>query len=161
MMTTEMLSRSALEVLKDDEGSVALGWVGSGVLYSRFSGGLSLGVSTMHHARLDDTLRQLDSVCYYVDSSALEYYDLLARRAFTRVMLTHRHRFSELVLLTWAGGITHAGEKFAAALGEPLTIVTEPRVFERLLSRVAPLARQRLEPRAGWSSAPRAAYKPS
>ena len=44
---------------------------------------------------------------------------------------------------------------------EPLTIVTEPRVFERLLSRVAPLARQRLEPRAGWSSAPRAAYKPS
>jgi hypothetical protein len=160
-MTREMLSRSALEVLKDEEGSVALGWVASGVLYSRFSGGLSLDVGTLHHARLEDTLRQVESVRYYVDSSALEYYDLLARRAFTRIVLTHRHRFSELVLLTWAGGISKTAEKFAAALGEPVTIVTEPRVFERLLSRVAPFARQRLEPRTGWSSAPRENYKPS
>lgn len=160
-MTPDTFSRSALEVLKDDEGSVALGWVGAGVLYSRFSGGLSLNVGTLHHARLEDTLRQVESVRYFVDSSALEYYDLLTRRAFTRVLLTHRHRFSELVLLTWAGGISAPTEKLAAAVGGPLTMVTEQRVFERLLSHVAPLARQRLDPRSGWTSAPRCTHKPS
>ncbi len=160
-MTSEMISRTALEVLKDEQGAVALGWVASGVLYSRFSGGLSQSVGTLHHARLESTLRQVSSLRYFVDSGALEYYDLLARRAFTRIVLTHRERFSELVLLTWAGGITKTAEKFAAAVGEPLTMVTEQRVFERLLTGAAPFARQRLEPRTGWSSAPREVYKPS
>lgn len=160
-MTPETLSRSALEVLKDDEGSVALGWVGTGVLYSRFAGGLSLNVGTLHHARLEDTLRQVESVRYFIDSSALDYYDIRTRRAFTRLVLTHRHRFSELVLLTWAGGISKTAEKFAAIVGEPLTLVTDQRVFERLLAHVAPLARQRLDPRTGWTSAPRYAHKPS
>lgn len=160
-MIPEILSRSALEVFKDDEGSVALGWVGNGVLYSRFTGGLSLNVGTLHLARLEDTLRQVESVRYFVDSSALEYYDLRTRRAFTRAVLTHRDRFSEIVLLTWAGGISSAAEKFAASVGEPLTLVTEQRVFERLLAHVAPLARQRIDPRTGWGPVPQGSYKPS
>src|SRR5688500_12704903 len=87
------------------------------------------------------------SLRYFSDVSALRTYDLLARSAVTRVMLANRRRFAEIVILTWAEGINAAERAFAAALGEPIEILTDPTEFEMRLVRAAPLAKQTLDPK--------------
>jgi len=139
--------RSVFEVLSDAEGSVTLGWVAEDVFYTRFTGGLSATIGMAHAARLRDLLAGVSSLSYFVDSGTLSHYELLARSAFARLILENRRKFSELVMLTWSVGATHAGAAFATAVGEPITLLTEAREFEQRLVAVAPLAKQRLDPR--------------
>ena len=142
----------ALEVLKDEQGSVALGWVGPDVFYARFEGGLSAKVGAGHVARLDEILKNVPSLKYFSDSSALTEYDLLARSGFVRLVLENRRKFSELVFLTWSAGITPATRAFAAAIGDPVTILADTAEFDRLLLQAAPFARHRLNANA-WVKA--------
>jgi|GEM_PF-2700139 hypothetical protein len=139
--------QSAFEVLSDDAGSVTLGWVADAVFYTRFTGGLSAPVGMAYAARLRDLLSGVSSLSYFADSSALSHYELLARSAFARLILENRRKFSELVMLTWSVGVTHDGAAFATAVGDPITLLTDAREFEQRLLAVAPLAKQRLDPR--------------
>jgi hypothetical protein len=50
-------------------------------------------------------------------------------------------------MLTWSVGVTHDGAAFATAVGDPITLLTDAREFEQRLLAVAPLAKQRLDPR--------------
>jgi hypothetical protein len=154
-MSSKPPHRSAFEVLSDDHGSVTLGWVAEDVFYTRFSGGLSAPIGMAHAARLRDLLAGVSSLSYFADSSTLSHYELLARSAFARLILENRRKFSALVMLTWSAGATHAGDAFAAAVGEPITLLTDAREFEQRLLAVAPLAKQRLDPRM-WERAPAA-----
>jgi hypothetical protein len=158
-MKSDILARSALEILRDEEGSVALGWVGAGVFYSRFTGGLSAGLGALHVARLEETLKQVQSLRYFIDSSTVEYYDLCARSSLARALAANRHKFSEVVLLTWAAGVTRTIENFVTSIGNPLTLLSEPRDFDRMLLRAAPLARQRLDANSGWGPPVAASHK--
>jgi hypothetical protein len=152
-MTANYSPQAPLEVLKDDEGSVTLGWVAHGVFYSRFAGALSAELGEAHVARLGESLRWASTLHYFSDASALSRYDLLARSAFTRLVLENRRKFSRLVMLTWSTGMTPSATAFAAAVGESVTLLTDPTVFERLLVAAAPLARQRIDNRP-WVNEP-------
>jgi hypothetical protein len=115
------------------EGSVTYGWVGRGVFYSRFVGSLSADLGTAHVARLGESISRVPSLAHFSDASALYQYDLLARSAFTRLVLQNRRKFSSLVMLTWSAGATPSAMAFAAAVGDSVTLVTAASVFAKLL----------------------------
>jgi hypothetical protein len=138
-----------LELLADDEGSITVGWVDAGVYYARFIGVLSVELSARHIALLDGALERTSTLRYFADGRALSSYDLGARSAFMRTVVAHRSQFKEVVLLTWALGITPVTRTFASALGEPVDILADELEFERRLLEAAPLARGKLDPN-GW-----------
>ena len=139
-----------LEMLRDSEGAVILGWVGEGVFYTRFVGVLSAELGEMVASHLKAVVAEATSLRYFTDASALRTYDLLARSAITRVVLAYRRRFTEIVLLTWAEGINAAERVFADAIGEPIHVITDLADFETRLVRAAPLAKQTLDPKT-WT----------
>ena len=154
-MSSKPPYRSAFEILSDEEGSVTLGWVAEGVFHTRFTGGISAAIGMAYAARLRDLIAGVSSLIYFADSSMLSHYELLARSALARLLLENRRKFSALVMLTGSVGDTHAGAAFAAAVGDPITQLTDAREFEQCLLAVAPLAKQRLDPRM-WERAPAA-----
>jgi hypothetical protein len=148
------------EVLSDEQGSVTLGWVADGVLYTRFTGGLSAEIGTAYVERLRDVLSRVASLTYFADSSSLSHYELLARSAFARLILENRRKFSALLMLTWSVGAGRAGEIFAAAVGDPIEVLSDEREFEQRLLASAPLAKQRLDPRMWVNPSPPNAVSP-
>lgn len=150
-----MMDQSALEVFKDNEGSVALGWVHEDVLYTRLTGGLSAEVGNEFARRLHILSSQVSSLRYFSDYSALSHYDLLARSSFVRTVLANRRKFATLVFLTWPENLSPVTKNLVAVLGEPIEMLTDADEFEARLLREAPLAKQKLDPR-NWVHAPSA-----
>src|SRR5690606_11173299 len=106
-----------LERIMDGEESICVGWVGRGVLYARFVGTISADMGERYAARLTELIQHAESLRYFVDSSALTHYDLLARSAIIQAVMAHRRKFATIISLTWAGGVGPVGRSFAAALG--------------------------------------------
>src|SRR5687767_13852220 len=100
--------KGPLEMLRDSEGAVILGWVGEGVFYTRLVGTLSAELGDVLAAQLWAVLADVPTLRYFSDASALQTYDLLARSALTRVVLANRRRFADIVILTWSQGINAA-----------------------------------------------------
>jgi hypothetical protein len=142
-----------LEVMTDPEGSIVVGWVAPGVLYAKFGGGLSGRLGSAFAAKLRELVEGKTSIRYFIDSSALQHYDLLARSAVTRVLLAKRRAFESFIMLTWAGEIGPGERAFADALGSGVDIVSSKDDFEAKLYRVAPAARQLLDPKT-WVRRP-------
>jgi hypothetical protein len=138
-----------LELVADDEGSVTLGWVDTGVFYARFIGVLSAGLSEKHTLRLEAALARASALHYFADCRALASYEIGARSAFLKTVLTHRSQFKSVVILTWSLGITPVTRAFAAAVGEPVDVLADELAFESRLLATAPLARAKLDPN-GW-----------
>jgi hypothetical protein len=145
-----------LEMLRDTEGAVILGWVGDGVFYTRLVGTLSAELGGMLAAQLRKVVAEVPSLLYFSDLSGLQTYDLLARSAVTRVLLANRRRFTDIVVLTWSQGVNAAERAFVAAIGDPISLFTDPTAFENRLLRAAPFAKQTLDPNT-WTvtAAPR------
>jgi hypothetical protein len=145
-------SPRTLEMLRDTEGAVIQGWVGEGVFYTRLVGALSaeLGATVASHLR--KVITEVPSLRYFSDASSLRSYDLMARSALTRVILSNRRRFADIVILTWSEGINAAEQGLAAAIGEPIAILTDAEEFEKRLLRAAPFAKQTLDPNT-WTVA--------
>ena len=137
---------SRVELLNDDEGSVALGWVGAGVLYARFAGGLSASLAAAHVARLNNLLGQIRSVWYFIDATALHRYDLVACSAFVDAMHAHRSAFRSVVILAWTVGPGLAGAELASALSGSVEHLTDRSAFEQRLLQPAPFAKRFLDP---------------
>jgi hypothetical protein len=139
--------QSSLELLSDNDGSVLFGWVADGVLYTRFHGGMNAETGYIYATRLGSLVGPAQSICFFCDSSELKNYDLLARSAFARVILSSRRKFTSLVMLTWAEGPSASSQALAATLGEPIEILTSVNSFEARLSRQAPLVSRKLDPK--------------
>jgi hypothetical protein len=152
-MTPRPVNQSALEFVKDEEGSAVIGWVGESVFYVRFRGGLSAKIGMAHLARLGAVLKEVPSLSYFCDASALQSYDLLARGAFARLVSENRHKFSSLVMLSWAASITPSTRAFMSALGDTAKMLTSATEFDSLLLEAAPFAKRKLHPNA-WVKAP-------
>lgn len=150
-MSSSPPQSSRFEVMSDEGGSVTLGWVAEDVFYTRFTGGLSAPIGMAYAARLRELLAAVSSLRYFVDAGTLSHYELLARSALTRLILENRRKFSALVMLTWSVRVGLPGEAFAAAVGNPISLLTEASEFEQRLLAVAPLAKQRLDSRM-WAS---------
>jgi hypothetical protein len=80
-------------------------------------------------------------------------YDLIARSVFVRVLLSHRRKFTQIVMLTWAQGLSAVSQSMVATVGEPLVILDDVGEFERRLMSVAPAAGQLMAPRRARRSA--------
>jgi hypothetical protein len=142
-----------LEVMRDSEGSIVIGWVGTDVLYAKLSGGLSGRLGSTFAAKLQELVDGKTGIRYFGDTSELEHYDLLARSALLRVLLAKRRSFESFTMLSWAGEIGPRERAFATALGSGVDIVASLDDFEAKLYRLAPTARQRLDPKT-WVRRP-------
>jgi hypothetical protein len=135
----DLFNPAGLHMLEDREGAVAYGWIAQRVFYGRFVGSLSAELGTSFAQRLAGLLENVPALAYFADASALDQYDLVARTRFQRLVLAQRAKFVSLTFLTWAGGVGPAARHFAALLGEPIDMLTDPFEFDRALSNVAPL----------------------
>jgi hypothetical protein len=144
-----------LELLSDNDGSVVFGWVADGVLFTRFMGGLNAETGYIYATRLSSLVGPAQSIIFFCDSSELKNYDLLARSAFARVILSSRRKFTSLVMLTWAEGPSPTSRALAASLGEPIELLTSVNAFEARLARQAPLVSRKLDPKT-WVTVDRA-----
>ena len=131
-----------LEMLADASGSVSFGWADDGVYYARFGRSLSARLGEAFAARLAEVAQGVETLKYFGDARSVDSYDLLARRAFIRVVAAHRQRFTELNLLWWNGD--DIGESCVRALGEPLYVTKNAVDFEARLLVAAPRAKSKL-----------------
>jgi hypothetical protein len=145
-----MTSQSPLQVLADKDGSVAVGWVGEGVVYTRFVAGLSASLGATYSTHLQALLSSVPCVRYFADISALKQYDLLARSAFVRVVHANRRRLSSMLVHTRPEGLGLAARTFTASLGNSVELVGDWHEFETQLLGAAPRARERIDPRT-WT----------
>ena len=137
------------EVLEDDEGSVAVGWAGTSVIYAMVDGGLTAKLGGRYASHVEEMVRGKTGIQYFADAAMMTRYDLLARSAFVRMGLANRRCFDAFTFLTWPDAVSPAAKAFAGALGENVTMCTVLADFEGRLLRMAPLARQRINP-ANW-----------
>ena len=137
----------SLTVIADAQGTVRVGWVGSGVLYARLERGLSAELGARYAQHVETVVARSSGVRYFIDAHTLTYYDLLARSAFVRLVLANRRKFASLVLLTWAEGIGPAARNVAATLGGSVDILVDALEFDVQLCAAAPLAKQVLDPK--------------
>jgi hypothetical protein len=138
-----------LELLADNEGSITVGWVDTGVYYARFIGTLCAELGARHVERLRSALERSSSVHYFADARALDTYELAARGEFVRTLRQHRDRLQSVVLLTWSQGVTVHTDAMAAAIGGRVDVLSDEMEFERRLLEIAPLSRAKLDPN-GW-----------
>src|ERR1700690_2639596 len=147
----DVANKTEIEVLGDKDGSVAFGWVAQAVLYTRYQGGLSTETGYAYAARLSALFAQSPSLCFFCDSSELKSYDLLARSSFARVILSNRRKFSSIVMLSRADGVSPAIQALVTTIGEPIAVLTNRNTFDVQLLRKAPLALRKLES-ANWGN---------
>ena len=144
-----MLKSAPFELLDDEEGSVAVGWAGDGVIYAMVEGGLTAELGAKYAEHVQSLVRGRTRVHYFADFALMTRYDLLARSAFVRMALANRRCFASFTFLTWPEGVSSAARALSEALGQNVVMCTLLADFERRLLREAPLARQRLSP-ASW-----------
>jgi hypothetical protein len=144
-----MIKPLQFKTLRDAEGVVTVGWAGDTALHTRVEGGLSAEVGGLLASHVQVLVASATGVHYFADVSRMTRYDLLARSAFVRVALANRGRFASFTFLTWSAGAGPAAETFARALGGNVKLCPTAVDFERLLTRVAPFAKHRLNP-ANW-----------
>lgn len=138
MATPEFFNPAGLDLLEDRAGAISYGFIAPRVLYTRVVGSLSAELGSTYVRCLAALLRGVTACAYFSDSSALDQYDCIARTRFQRFVLEHRVKLASLVILTWSEGVSPAARAFAATVGEPVSILTDPAEFDRLLSNVAP-----------------------
>ena len=133
-----------MNLVKDAEGAISFGLVEAGVYFARFTGKLSERLGMAHLNDLQQALEASPTIAYFADSSDLTSYDLLARSAFVRLLLSNRKRFSEVVILNWAGGASSTGQALAASVGEPVVMLSDRHEFDHRLAMVSGRALQAL-----------------
>jgi len=130
----------SLDVIRDSDGLVQFGWVASGVLYARFAGALTANSGQSFAVRLSEAMVQMPELCFFVDASELTSYDVLARSALARVILSRRRRFTSIMWRTDSEGPSPSISALTSSLGEPIEVTSDEGVFELALLRKAPLA---------------------
>ena len=146
-----VMGANTLAVLKDGAGTVIFGWAGQGVLYTRFKEGLTAQNGQAYSARLAALVVQASAIHFFCDFSELTYYDLLARSAFIRAVLSNRRRFVSHTWLMWDGELSPAMRSLATSLGDPVSLLKDRKVFEDQLLKLAPLAWRKLDPKT-WEA---------
>ena len=152
-----VVEQSELKVMSDKDGSVAFGWAAHAVLYTRFYGGFTAPMGYAFARPLSVLVAQVQSLCFFCDASELKHYDLLARSAFARVILSNRLRITSLVMLASSESRSPNIRALVATLGEPIELMTNTEAFEIRLLRKAPLASPKLNPRNWVAVAQRSA----
>jgi len=142
-----------MELISDKTGSMTFGWVAPDVYYTRVSGDISPHLAGAQLRRAETALENHADVHFFADCADVKSYDLLARSAFARFLLTHRRRFAEIIVLTSTEGWSNAGQALASAVGEPLVLLASASEFMKRLNSLAPSVNQFLASSAKGNSA--------
>lgn len=133
-----------IRTLADPEGTIGVGMLAPGILWARVRGRLTMSLAATYTAHLARLLEQQSAVQFFIDSSAMASYELLARNLTTEFLLARSGCFSRLVLLQWSGGSSPMGRASADALGSKFTIMASQREFEAELKQASPSAAEKL-----------------
>jgi len=142
MATAEFFNPAGLDLLEDRAGAISYGFIAPRVLYTRVVGAVADELCEGFVQRLEYVLRGAMPCACFSDLSALGRYDGQACSRFLRFVTEQRVKVASLAVLTWSEGVSRAARAFAATIGEPVAILTDPVEFERLLSNVAPAPRR-------------------
>jgi hypothetical protein len=142
-----------MNLVRDAEGAITFGAVETNVYYSHFSGKLSVRLGAAHLKDLQQSLELGGAVSYFADSSELTSYDLLARSALVRLLLSQRRRFAEVVILSSGGRVSPTGQVLAATVGEPVRMLDDRNEFDRRLTTASPRALEVIRGASGPPSA--------
>jgi len=135
-----------MDLITDKLGSMTFASVAPNVCLSRAEGHISPALGAAQIQRLDAALQDHDKVRYFCDARGIKSYDLLARSALVRFLLSHRKRFSAICMLVSAEDMSMALQAFRAAIGEPLVLTANASEFARHLAMAAPDAAASLAP---------------
>ena len=139
-----MNESNTIETLRDNAGVVELGWVASNVFLAQFEGGLSASLGEAFAGRLREAVRGREDIEYFGDGSRVTHYDLEARSALVRVLTEQRGCFRNITVLLWQGELSGKEASVAAAVPEPIGMLTDAAEFQRRVLNAAPNARERL-----------------
>jgi hypothetical protein len=139
--------KTPLELVADGTGSVAIGKVGDRAYYACLSGRVLAEVGLAFSRRFEDMLERASTVDCFIDASALQHYDMMARSSFFRVVLGNRRKFGQFVMVVRADTLFRLESAFGSSLGEPVELLTDVNEFEVRLLATAPFARRKLDPR--------------
>lgn len=134
----ELFNPAGLRMLEDRQGAIAFGYVAPRVFYARFVGQLSAELGVTYVRELELVTRELNTLAYFADASALESYDPDARSAFERFVAVERSKLASIVILSWLGAAGPASRKFPSSLGDAIKVLSDPLEFERALCNIAP-----------------------
>lgn len=134
----ELFNPAGLRMLEDRQGAIAFGYVAPRVFYARFVGQLSAELGVTYVRELELVTRELNTLAYFADASALESYDPAARSAFERFVALERSKLASIVILSCLGAAAPASRKFPSSLGDSIKVLSDPLEFERALCNIAP-----------------------
>ncbi len=115
------------------------------VLYARFEGKITSQVGEKFATEFVALVQGTTELEYFADSRGLTEYDILARSAIVRALLSNRGKFASMVVLTCARGVGPTARTFADTLGRSIEYVADADEFEARLLKAAPLASQLLD----------------
>ncbi len=141
-----------LEVLNDREGAVVAGWVSNDVFYSQFVEHLTAPLGMRFASRFEQHLLMSSTpVRLFADCSSLDGYDLAARDAWTRVLVSQRRLLAPSLFLARTR-LVELGLRAAAAMLRPglIEVVTSRSQFVSKFDEVAPGAWRYLRNPRAW-----------
>jgi nitrogen-specific signal transduction histidine kinase len=115
-----------LETLRGEHGQILIGWIGPDALFASFHGVLSDELGEAYAERLERLLEGRTRVRYFLDSSALDSFELAGRDASLRALARVAPSFTSVLVLKWAGGESPAGQSTFQQL-DPLIETTRER----------------------------------
>jgi nitrogen-specific signal transduction histidine kinase len=131
------IGSSTLQILRAEAGHVAIGWVAAGVLFASFHGHLSCALSDAYVAHLPRLLAGSAGARYFVDSSALDSFDLAARTATIRSLATVSANISSVLVLKWSGDESPSGLAILKDLVSLVRTTADRREFDAALRAAA------------------------
>jgi len=141
-----------LEVLNDREGAVVAGWVANGIFYAQFVEYLTGPLGMRFASRFEQHLLiNSGPVSLYADCASLDSYDLTARDAWTRVMVSQRRLLAPSLFLARTR-LVELGLRAIAAMLRPglIEVVTSQSEFVARLDKAAPDAWRALRNPRAW-----------
>jgi hypothetical protein len=130
----------------DQQGSIALGWIGKTALWAKLTGHVSPTLGVQYGTELERRFTAGTRIRYFIDSRSLQSYDLQARAPVMAPLVANRDRLASVHVLKWAAELDAVGRAAVASVGDGLMQVTnDPAEFEALMVRHAPRAKQRIE----------------
>ena len=135
----------SIDVLLDDGGSVAIGWVGDGVLYAHCSGRISMHLGARSVGRLHGLVDRTKSLHCFADASGLEHYDVRALDDVVNLVRVYRRKFESIVMFTCSEDGFLASQVVAAGIADVVELVKDDEEFHSRLVQLAPLAIEVIE----------------
>jgi signal transduction histidine kinase len=126
----EASAATELEALRGEHGQIRIGWIGADALFASFHGVLSNALGEAYADHLERLLEGRTNVRYFLDSSALDSFELRGRDATLRALARLAPSFKSVLVLKWAGGESPAGQSAFQHMGHLIRSTRDRAEFD-------------------------------